>query len=812
MDAMAEPEHEQADAVAPTQAAPLEGLRQPQATNIDEAPPLVAGRYEILGMLGAGGMGTVYRARDRELDEIVALKILRKELATSSTMLERFRREVKLARRVTHKNVARTFDIGEHGGDRFLTMELIDGDMLGAHLARSGRLSLREVVSIARDVCAGLAAAHAAGVLHRDLKPENVIVARDGRAVITDFGIARAVAAGDLGRTAGGIIGTPAYMAPEQVEGGADLDVRADLYALGTMLFELLTGKMAWPGDSAIAIAAARLLRPPPDVRSHLPELSADAAELVMKLMARNRDDRFASADAADEALAALAGAPSASVRSVVPSLMPNSLAVPARMNAPRTPRKSVAVLPILNLGLPDDDYIADTVSEDLVDLLSMVRELRVRPRGDTAHLSGPSRDVREAGRSLGVDVVVDGSVRRFDDVLRVSVRLVAVEDGFQLWARRFDRPVGRIVTVADDAAGAIARALAAELTAEARPVAADPIAQELYLRGRYLVHRGWYDVSREGQAMLREAHARAPDDTRIAGSLALAIAKTLTGDANPQIAIGEARALAEKTLERDPAQAEARVALGFVHLANSEVAGAATELKRAMRVAPNSVEALDSVGRLLVEVGKPKLGIAMLTRALAIDPAVTQARHSIARAHWLAGDRELALEVLGPVPEHARDFTPYMMMRGRFALWNRDRAQALVLREILAKTSLTVINNASIMGILELASTHVITPEIAEIISNRLGFNPRFAPRTLCFHAQLRAEVRLAIKDIEGAFADLHVGDANGMLDLNWLDHLELFEGLRDRPDFMAVRAATAARADRVIHVLEPETLTLDR
>ena len=245
---------------------------------------------------------------------------------------------MKLARRVTHKNVARTFDIGEHGGGRFLTMELIEGDMLGAHLARRGRLPLREVVAIARDVCAGLAAAHAAGVLHRDLKPENVIIARDGRAVITDFGIARAVAAADLGRTAaGGIVGTPAYMAPEQVEGKADLDARADLYALGTMLFELLTGKMAWPGDSVIAIAAARLLRPPPDVRSHVPDLSADAAELVMKLMARNREDRFASADAADEALGALAGAPGPSTRSMVPSPMPNILAVPARLNAPRT-------------------------------------------------------------------------------------------------------------------------------------------------------------------------------------------------------------------------------------------------------------------------------------------------------------------------------------------------------------------------------------------------------------------------------------------------------------------------------------------
>ncbi|MCW5838232.1 MAG: serine/threonine protein kinase, partial [Labilithrix sp.] len=220
-----------------------------RVTSPEESPPLLAGRYELRGMLGAGAMGTVYRAFDRELDEVVALKMLKKELA-SSDMIERFRREVKLARRVTHKNVARTYDIGEDGGERFLTMEFIEGEMLGSLLARRGRLPLDEVVRLALDVCAGLAAAHAADVLHRDLKPENVIVAKDGRAVITDFGIARAAAPGDLSRTVGGIVGTPAYMAPEQVEGATDLDARADLYALGAMLFELLTGQMAWQGDS----------------------------------------------------------------------------------------------------------------------------------------------------------------------------------------------------------------------------------------------------------------------------------------------------------------------------------------------------------------------------------------------------------------------------------------------------------------------------------------------------------------------------------------------------------------------------------
>ncbi|MCW5836663.1 MAG: protein kinase [Labilithrix sp.] len=283
------------DPEAKTQAASFEHAPA-RLTSPEEAPPLLGGRYELLGMLGAGAMGTVYRARDRELDEVVALKMLKKELA-SADMVERFRREVKLARRVTHKNVARTYDIGEDGGDRFLTMEFIEGEMLAALLARRGKLPVAEVVTLGLDVCAGLAAAHAAGVLHRDLKPENVIVAKDGRTVITDFGIARAYAQQELSRTAAGIVGTPAYMAPEQVEGAADLDARADLYALGAMLYELLTGQMAWQGDTIVTVAAGRLLRPPPDARATAPEVPGPVAALVLKLMARRREDRVASAE-----------------------------------------------------------------------------------------------------------------------------------------------------------------------------------------------------------------------------------------------------------------------------------------------------------------------------------------------------------------------------------------------------------------------------------------------------------------------------------------------------------------------------------
>ncbi|MDB4944695.1 MAG: hypothetical protein JWP97_4229 [Labilithrix sp.] len=771
------------------------------STLTDHAAPVVGERYEILAMLGAGGMGTVYRARDRELDEIVALKILKKDLASSTGMLERFRREVKLARRVTHRNVARTFDIGESRGDRYLTMELIEGEMLGSALERRGRVPLREVLAIGVDVCEGLAAAHAAGVLHRDLKPENVILARDGRAVITDFGIARAFAEAEKGRTVGGLIGTPAYMAPEQVEGSSDLDGRVDLYALGAMLFELLTGRPAWTGATVFGIAAARLLRPPPDPRLHLPELPEPVALLVLRLMARVRDERPASAAEAGAELRALGDTLPA------PSLAPRSFGADRAVAKPvRASRTAIGVLPLQNLGDPADEYLAQALTEDLVDLLSVVPHLKVRPRGDTARFAERSRDVRDAGRDLGVDVIVDGSIRRLGDTIRFAVRLFTVEDGFQLWARRFDGPPAYVLQVAEEAASAVTEALAKVRTEGPRPIVADPEAQELYLRGRYLMHRAWFEVSRQGVELLREAHQRAPGDPRIAGTYALAIARVTASDGDTHEAAAEARALAERTLAADDRQAEARVALGFLHINSGESEAAAIQLSRALAVAPSSVEALDAAGRMLIEAGRTDLGTTLLRQALAIDPQLAHAVHSIARAHALAGDYAGACAELGGLPAAAGDRVPYLLLRARLALWFDDRAAAPQLAAMLAASGeLSPFATASLVGFLEVVQTRTADERLRAALERSLPIGDEFSPRRACYHAQLRVEIELATGLVEAAIADLRVANAKGLVDILWLDGCPLFAPHRHRADFQAVRQSTATRASRVLAIFEP-------
>ena len=782
---VADPRSATAAAMPSSALTPSSGTRQ-----------MVGNRYEILRLLGSGGMGTVYRARDTELDEMVALKMLRRDLVDAQEMLERFRREVKLARRVTHRNVARTFDIGEHGGDKFLTMEFIDGESLGARLCRSGRMPLREVIDVACAVCAGLAAAHAAGVIHRDLKPDNILIGHDGRVAITDFGVARALAVmGDQPRTLGAPAGTPAYMAPEQVEGCKDVDARADVYALGTILYEMVTGERAWCGDSVYSVAVARLTQPPPDPRKIIPDLPDAVRELVLKCLARKPEQRFGSAEDVARALANLTtGGFTAHSPVAAPSLRAEA----------HTEGKAIAVLPFRNASAPEDEYLADGITDDLIDGLSMIRGLKVRSRSAVMRYKGAERDAREIGRELGVDVVVEGSVRKRDGALRVSARLVGVADGFQLWAKRFECGEKDFLSVGDDAADAIAEALAVAREVAPRRPPTDPEAIDLYLRARHLYHQGWALKADMAIELFEQALARAPDDPIILSGYALAMLRRfgMSPDAVEADRAGEAGCkAAERALALAPQLGEARTALASHCMLLCDYVGVARHVREALRVAPASADAHDLYGRLLVEVGLVPEGIASLKAASMLEPHLYRARADIARARALLGDFSGVEELVASPPSEAGDQNIYWFYQARMCMWRKDGAAAEDALRRLAATNFA--GRIDVSTIFTLVSTGSAADEVVRALE-RWGTIVSRAHRRPLFFRQLVAEVNVLRGDVAGMYEALESAVPLGLLDIAWLDRCPLFGEYRADTRFVALRKPVAARAEEVIVALK--------
>lgn len=758
----------------------------------------IGGRYTLLGLLGAGGMGTVYRARDEELDEVIALKMLLPEFVEELGMLERFRREVKLARRVTHKNVARVFDIGEHGSAKYLTMEYIEGETLSAMVARQGAMPVPQVVDIATAICAGLSAAHAAGVVHRDLKPENVMMAKDGRVVIMDFGIARARVE-DASRTqVGAAIGTPAYMSPEQVQGLADIDARADIYAFGAMLYELLTGVQPWRGDSIVAIAAARLVQPPPDPCVKRPGLPVSCGELVRRCMARDRAERFASAEEVAAALAnvtmmsaqpASSSLSAASMTSLSAAPMTNTAVVAAIPEASR--EKTVAVLPFRNNGPPDDEYLAEGLTDDLIDTLSMTAGLKLRPRGVVMRFKGVDQDPRDIGRELGVQVVVEGSVRRTPAGLRITARVLSVADGFQLWAKRFDRPEKDLFVVNDEVAKAIAEALTVDMTSPVRQAPTDPAAVELYLRARAEYRKFWQPSVQVAVGLLEQALQRAPEDSTILSGYASALARLSFYNGDHAVT---AKAAAEKALAAAPHLPEAHLAMGHALMQLGDMPGAVRALLQAISRSPSNAEPHWVLGMILMESGPLDDAARALETAMGLDPALPAVARMLARVACTRGEWERTYRLLDQSRPIDGEFS-YWMHLLRFALWHRD--EATIERAIAAMDAME--NRSPLVQAIIDSFRARHTPGGNQHLRD-MAFGPGAGWRRTAYFLQLEAEMAAFAGDVSRMLDSMRLSAENKLQDLMWFDHCPLFDSHRTLPEFVQARAIVASRAQAVV------------
>ncbi|MCW5807336.1 MAG: protein kinase [Deltaproteobacteria bacterium] len=770
----------------------------------DEEPPaLVAGRYQIVRWLGGGGMGRVYEAVDAELGERVALKMLRGGM--SEEAIQRFRREVRLTRRIQHRNVARMYDIGEHDGEKFLTMELVDGESLTRRVGTP--MPWPELRDLALQLCAGLEAAHATGVVHRDLKPDNVLVERaTRRAVITDFGIARG--ADDASVTqVGMVVGTPRYMAPEQLA-GTEIDGRADVFALGVMLYELASGTRPWSGDSAVAIAVAQATRTARPLRAALPRAAIAAIETCIAIdraarpgnagavaALRRRHDRPVRALPAPRAAASIAHSHTEPAQPMPARTPPPTPTPMPSLIAPRgQPPTTLAVVPFR--AADADAPLALTVREDLIDILSTTPNILVRPaaaseRGET--------DPREIGRALGVDVVVVGAIRRAPASLRISARLIGVTDGFQIGAHHADGTDVDVLALVDRLGHQVAEtvsARASERSAAERPT--DPRAVELYLAARTELRKFWANHAVRAVELLERAVELAPASPQVLGAYALAAVHLWVRSPDP-VALQRA----ERAVERAHAvgHPEALLAAGMLALNRGDLDGAVAGIGGALVRAPMLGTAHEYAARILIEVGAIADARNHFGIATALDPGRAQLIDvDLSRADALDGDWDGAhrrATALGASSEPAFAFMGAMTL-ARLACWRRDREELLAMGSRLRPH---LHNDPT--GIAKFLFTYfeehrVDAPELEAAIG-RVD-DPNRPRRPALIGLQRIAEVAAFVDRADLALAALRSADGVGLLDVVWLDRCPILDGLRADPAFTAVRNRVAARAARVL------------
>jgi len=609
-------------------AAPLQPSKDISFTKTLETPIMglakgltIAGRYEILEQLGRGGMGEVYKVRDTKLDEEMALKLLKPDIASDESMIERFRNELKLARKITHKNVCRMHDFHEEEGTPFITMEYVAGEDLKSLIKKKRKIPVEEALSIARQVIVGLAEAHELGVVHRDLKPQNIMIDKKGHAKIMDFGIARSVEAPGV-TTTGMIIGTPDYISPEQAE-GEEADQRSDIYSLGIILYEMVTGSVPFEGDTALSVAIKHKTQIPSDPRKLNPEVSEDLGRLILMCMEKKRDRRYQSAE---DLLSDLV-----KIEKGIPT---EARAISTKEPAPeligeRKWRNSIAVLPFVDLSAQrDQEYFCDGMVEELINSLTRIKDLRVVARTSAFSFKGKDVDISEIGKRLNVKTILEGSVRKAGNRLRITTQLVNVEQDFPIWSDRYDRELEDVFAIQDDIAKSIVNALKIEILGEkeaplVKAHTEKPEAYEAYLKGNF----HYWKLSPENIALALDYYQLALEkDPNFAlaytGISSVWVTRGMLGIVPPLEAFPKVKEAVLKAMELDDTLSEVHYNLAiFRFYYEWDWGGAEIEFQRAIELNPNNANIHLIYSSFLDMMGRPEEAMAEIERALELDP-----------------------------------------------------------------------------------------------------------------------------------------------------------------------------------------------
>ncbi len=649
------------------------------------------GPYEVLSPLGAGGMGEVYRARDSRLGRDVAIKVLPAEFAADPERLRRFEQEARAVAALDHPNILAIHDIGTYEGTPYIVTELLEGESLRDRL-HGASLPPSKAVEIGVQSAQGLAAAHGKGIVHRDLKPGNVFVTKDGHVKILDFGLAKLAhaesapdpyartASGEPSTESGAVLGTMGYMSPEQLR-GQPADARSDIYSFGCVLYEMLSGKAPFLRHTGPETASAILTEDPAPLSGSGRPVAPALQEIVGRRLEKRAEERFSSAHDLALALRAFScgsDAPAkrrgfvrrtSGVRCVAfgaalvvligAALLGVRLLHRRAPTAPAASTPSIAVLPFTNAsGDREQEYFSDGLSEELMGLLTKVKELRVAGRTSSFAFKGKDAKLADIGRELRVATVLEGSVRRSGNRLRVSAQLVNAADGYQIWAETYDRTMTDVFALQDDIAGAVVTALRVALLPSERTSAAparkaNPEAYTEYLLARQFSNRGSLDDSRRAIAAYDKAIKLVPDYAAAYAGLAVA-AFYLSGYADDAKEAAEAEQRARQAVERalalDPTLAASYAARGSMRMLSfpPDWAGAHADLEKVLALDPGDVGARGKLGHLLCLQGRLPEAIAEARAGTDLDPLSGAIWRTLGWCLRAAGDLAGAEEAFG--------------------------------------------------------------------------------------------------------------------------------------------------------------------
>lgn len=578
------------------------------------------GHYQILEKLGEGGMGEVYKARDLNLERLVAIKVLPPERCTDETARMRLLREARTASGLNHPGVCTIHEVGETGGQVYIVMELVEGETLRGRIER-GKLAVGEVIAIGRQLTDAVAHAHERGVVHRDLKCANVILTPEGRVKVLDFGLAKqkskVLLEDESTRTAvsltdpGALVGTLAYMAPEQLQGGA-ADSRSDVWSVGVMLYELIAGARPFAGRTLYEMMSAVLghtqLAIPPGTPAGL-------ARIIERCLARDPDKRFQNGgelhsafDNSDAELTARRARPRPASRKRV---------------------RSIAVLPLANLSRePEQEYFVDGMTEALIADLARIQSLKVISRTSIMRFKGTVRSLPEIAAELGVDAVVEGSVLRAGQRVRITAQLIHAASDTHLWAENYERDLQDVLRLQSEVARAIAAEIRAVVTVDeasrlSRAPLVNPEAYEACLKGRFHYSK----LSPEQLRMALNYFNQALEKDSNCAAAWAGIARTLmslgdTGMVSMSETISQAKHAATRAIELDHGLADAHYMLGNIRFLHDwDWEGAEVEFRQALRCNPNDADAQFFYADFLISLKRREEGTRAQERALELDP-----------------------------------------------------------------------------------------------------------------------------------------------------------------------------------------------